>query len=113
MVGVQTPIGPTSGGKVYAYNNLTVTPGQVAPANVNRTGITFHNPGTIAAYIAPALAQTSGASVALTPAVGSIGGCFLLGPGGMLTINGECSGAWQAFSASGSGNPLTVMESNV
>ena len=40
-------VGPTSGGKVYAFNNLTTSPIQVAPANPNRTGINFYNPGAV------------------------------------------------------------------
>ena len=110
---VSVPVGPTSGGKVYAYNNLTTTPQQVAPANVNRTSITFHNPGTIDVFIAPALIQTSGSSVAFAPTTLALGGCFIVfANGGEKTITGECQGAWQAFAASATGT-LTVADSNV
>lgn len=108
-----TPVGPTNGGKVYAFNNLTTSPVQVVPANVSRIGITFHNPGVAVIYFAPVLVQTTGSNASLTPSINALGGCFLLNPGDTYTITGECTGAWQAFSASGSSNPLTVMESNV
>lgn len=113
-VGASQSIGPTSGGKVYAYNNLSATPGTVAPANPYRTKITFHNPGAIDLFVAPALVQTSGSSAALVPTTSALGGCFrVYGNGGSLTIEGECQGAWQAFSLSGSGNAITVVDSNV
>lgn len=112
--GITAPVGPTSGGKVYAYNNLNTTPAQVVAANPQRTQVTFHNPGTIDAFIAPVNVQNTGSNVALTPSTGSLGGCFrVYGNGGQLTISGECQGAWQAFSASASSNPLTVIDTNI
>lgn len=113
-VGSSQSVGPTSGGKVYAYNNLNTTPQQVAAANQSRTSITFHNPGTVDVFVAPALVQTTGSSVALVPSTGSLGGCLrVYANGGQVTIAGECQGAWQAFSASASNNPLTVIDTNV
>lgn len=118
FVGVGAPPspGPMSGGKVYAYNALDTTAATVAPANVNRKQIVFHNPGTIDVYVAPALAyasETATSPTALSPTTSALGGCFLVyANGATLTITGECQGAWQAFSASGSGNALTVMDSN-
>jgi hypothetical protein len=112
-VGAPGSVGPTSGGKVYAFNNLTTTPGVVAPANPSRVAITFHNPGTIDLFIAPSVAQTTGSSVALVPTTAALGGCVrILALGGSHTITGECQGAWQAFSASGSSNSLTVIDTN-
>lgn len=103
-----------SGGKVSSYNNLTTTPQSVASANVSRQKILFHNPGTIDLYVAPALVQTTGSNVALSPTTSALGGCFIVyANGGTLVIEGECQGAWQAFSASGSGNAIRVMDSNV
>ena len=113
-VGSSPSVGPTSGGKVYAYNNLSTTPETVAAANQSRVSITFHNPGTVNAYVAPANVQTTGTNAALSPTTSALGGCLLiLSGGGQLTISGECQGAWQGFSASGSGNPLTVIDTNV
>lgn len=113
-VGAPGSVGPTSGGKVYAFNNLTTTPGVVAPANQFRQAITFHNPGTVDIFVAPSLVQTSGSNAALTPTTSALGGCFrVYANGGDRTISGECQGAWQAFSASAAGNPLTVIDTNV
>ena len=106
-----------SGGKIYAFNNISesglVT---VAPALTSRRKITFHNPGPNDIYVAPALVQTTGSSVAFTPSNAALGGCFLVyANGGTLVIEGECQGAFQAFALTGAGssNPLTVMDSNV
>ena len=108
------PVGPTSGGKVYAYNNLSTTPEVVAPANQFRTQLTFHNPGTVDVFIAPMVQVNNGSQVPLGPTTSALGRCFrVYANGGQRTIRGECSGQWQAFSASPSGNPLTVMDSNI
>ena len=113
-VGAPQTIGAANGGKVYAYNNLTTTPTVVAAANSARVEITFHNPGTSDVFIAPVMVQTNGSSVPLLPTTSALGGCFrVYANGGSLVINGECQGAWQAFSNTGSGNPLTVVDSNV
>lgn len=110
-----------SGGKVYAYNNIATVPIVVAPANTSRQKITFHNPGTVDIYIAPSVIQnvigtapTNPSNVALAPTTAALGGCRLVfANGGTLEIGGECQGAWQALSASGTTNALTVMDSNV
>ena len=113
-VGASPSVGPTSGGKVYAYNNLSTTPAVVAVANQYRTKITFHNPGTIDAFVAPSFVQTTGSNVALVPSTAALGGCFrIYANGGTLVFDGECQGAWQAFSASASSNSLTVVDTNV
>src|SRR6185312_8546609 len=107
------PVGPTNGGKVYAYNNLSTTPEVVAPANVFRTTITFHNPGAVDILVAPQFILVNGSNQPLTPSPSSLGGCFLIyANGGERTFTGECQGQWQAFSASASSNPLTVIDSN-
>jgi hypothetical protein len=109
----QTPIGPTNGGKVYAYNALTTAPVQVAPASPSRVTITFHNPGTVDIFVAPMFTQTTGSNAALAPTNAALGGTFrVYANGGDRTITGECNGAWQAFAASGTTNPLTVVDSN-
>lgn len=103
-----------SGGKVFAFNTInTTTNTTVAPANPSRQKITFHNPGTVDVLISPVYQQTSGSNAALTPTNAVRGGAFLVyANGGTLSVEGECQGAWQALSASGSGMPLTVMDSN-
>ena len=106
-----------SGGKVYAYNNISeLAPVVVAPANTGRVRVTFHNPGATDVFVGPAYVLNSGSNVALAPTNAALGGCFrVYGNGGTLAIEGECQGAWQAFAVTGAGpsNPLTVMDSNI
>lgn len=107
--GAQT-IGPTSGGKVTPINNLATSAIQVIGPNQYRAALSFHNPGTVAIYVAPLL-NAQGQS--FTPSLGALGGTFIIYPGSTLSLQGETQYAWQAFAASSSNNPLTVMESNV
>ena len=114
------PVGPTSGGKIYAFNNVSTTPEVVAPANVARQSITFHNPGANNIYIAPSIVQalnSVGGTITnqnLTPSLGALGGCFVVGAGGgFITLTGECQGAYQAFATTGTTNALTVSDNNV
>lgn len=112
-----------SGGKVYGYNNIAeAAPIIVAPANASRQKIMFHNPGPNDIFIAPVNVQNilgtvpnPPANTPLAPSNAALGGCFrVYGNGGVLSIEGECNGAWQAFANTGAGgtNPLTVMDSN-
>jgi hypothetical protein len=113
-VGSPGTVGAASGGRVYAFNNLTTTPQQVVAGNPQRQSITFHNPGTIDAFVAPASVIVNGSDTPLVPSTAALGGCFrIYANGGTLTITGECQKAWQAFSASATGNALTVMDSAV
>ncbi len=118
-VGAPGSVGPTSGGKIYAYNNLGTTPQVVAQANQYRIGITFHNPGTVDVVVFPSVVQgnntapTTPTNSTLTPSTSALGGGFrVFANGGQLTITGECQGAWQALAVSSSNNPFTVMETN-
>lgn len=115
IVGGSQVFSSASGGKVYAYNAIMTAPSVVAPANPSRQQITFHNPGTVDIFIAPALVlNSSGSAIALVPTTSALGGCWrVFANGGQLVISGECQGAWQAFAASGSTNALTIMDSNV
>ena len=117
FVGVGAPgsVGPTSGGKVYAYNGLGTSPTVVAPANVARTTITFHNPGAADMVVFPALAfssATASAPTTLTPTTANLGGGIKVFAGTTVVISGECQGQWQALALTGL-NPLTVLDSNV
>jgi hypothetical protein len=104
-------IGPASGGKVTPFNNISTTPQQVLPPNPQRAKATFHNPGAVDIIVAP-LTQANGQ--ALTVSTALLGGGFrVYANGGDRPVDGECQTGWQAFSVSGSGNPLTVSESNV
>ena len=106
-----------SGGKVFAYNNISESSASVvASANTQRQKIMFHNPGPNDIFVAPSYVQTTGSNVALAPSNAALGGCFrVYGNGGTLVIEGECQGAYQAFAVTGAGatNPLTVMDSNI
>jgi len=121
IAGVGSPgsVGPTSGGKVYAFNNLATTPITVAPANQSRTQITFDNPGTVDIIVFPVNVQAVNsdatiANVAMSPTTSALGGGYrIYANGGFRTISGECQGAWQALAVSGSGNPFTVTDTNV
>ncbi len=114
IVGSPGTVGGASGGLNLAFNNISTTPAQVIPQDVQRVSITFHNPGSVDIFIAPTLVQGTGSDVALVPSTAALGGCWrVFANGGTLTFNGECQKAWQAFSASGSGNPLTITESRI
>ena len=113
-VGSPGAISGASGGRVYAFNNLNTTPQQIAGANPQRQSITVHNPGTIDAFVAPATVIVNGSDATLTPSTAALGGCFrVYANGGTLVLTGEVGKAWQAFSASASSNPLTVMDSSI
>lgn len=101
-----------NGGKVTPFNNISTTPQQVIGPNTQRSKLTFHNPGnTSDIFVAPIL-QANGQ--ALTVSTSLLGGTYrVYANGGTTVIDGECQGAWQAFSATGSALPLTVSESNV
>lgn len=121
IAGVGSPgsVGPTSGGKVYAFNNLGTAAQTVAPANVSRVSITFDNPGSVDIIVFPVNVQalnsvTTIANQALSPTTSALGGGYrIYGNGGTRQITGECQGAWQALAVSGSNNPFTVTDSNV
>lgn len=114
-VGSSGSVGPTSGGKVYAYSALT-TLTLVAPANTARRSITFHNPGPIDIMISMLTAFTSAAGVTpstLVPTTAAYGGSFrVYANGGEKTFVGEIQQAWQALTTDGSAGQLTVMDSN-
>lgn len=112
-VGSSGSVGPTSGGKTYAYNNLGTASQLAAPANPSRVKVTFHNPGTVDVFICPAFIQNTGSNVALAATTAALGGTFrVYANGGDRVIEGECQGQWNAFAASGASNPLTVIDTN-
>lgn len=113
-VGSPGTVSSASGGRTYSFNNISTAPQQVIGANPARQKITIHNPGTIDIFIAPVYVQNGGSDSALVPSPSALGGCFLVyANGGTLVIDGECQKPYQAFSRSGSGQPLTVVDSNV
>jgi hypothetical protein len=113
-VGSPGTVSAASGGYTYAINNLSTTPQSILGIDPQRVSITVHNPGSIDAFFAPVFVQNTGADVALVPTTSALGGCYrIFANGGTLFITGECQKAWQAFSASASGNPLTVEVSRI
>jgi len=117
VTGVGSPgtVGSASGGRTYAYNAITSTGNTVvAPANPARQKLTFYNPGLVDLYVSMIVYQPAGSDVPLIPQPGQLGGCFVVyANGGTFSIIGECQKPWQAFAASGTANPLTVIDSNV
>lgn len=126
ITGVGSPgtVASASGGKVYGYNNISESAAiAVAPANPQRTKITFHNPGSSDLYVAPAVVQNTlgtapgvnQTNTTLTLTNAALGGSLIIFSQGTLEITGECQGAWQALAKTGAGttNPLTVIDTNV
>jgi len=110
-VGSPGTVAAASGGKVLAFNNIGTVQVQIANANPQRQNITFHNPSTtITCYVYPGV---NAAGAPLLPSLAALGGSFTVLPQYTLIITGECQTTWGAFASSGSGNPLTVMESNI
>lgn len=99
-----------SGGKVYLNNVINTVPQIVILANPSRVRIIFHNPGDVDIFVAPTI---NGVGLAIVPTTALLGGCFRVFAGATIEIGGECQGAWQVFSASGSGKPVTIMDSNL
>jgi hypothetical protein len=95
------------GGAVTGLNSLSTTAVQAVGANAGRLNLTFHNPGTVTAFVYP---NTGAGGTPLTPLTSAVGGSFMVVPGGFLTVVDATNGAWSAFSSSGSNNPLTVMD---
>lgn len=113
-VGSPRTVSSASGGRTYSFNNLNTTPEQIVGTNPQRQRIIIHNPGTIDIFVAPVSVIINGSDSPLSPSPSALGGCILVyANGGTLVIDGECQKPWQAFSRSGSNNPLTVIDSNV
>lgn len=96
--------------KCIAINNIGGAAAQVFGQNSRRVGLRFHNPGTTSIYVYPI-------GVTPTPNTGLLGGTFNIIPENDITIYGgntmsihDLSGAWGAFAATGSNQPLTVWE---
>ena len=103
-----------SGGLVYAFNSISTTPQPILSPDPARVSVTFHNPGPVDIFIGPMMIQNSGTDSPLVPNVALLGGCFrVYANGGALTLTGEVQKQWQAFSASGVNNPLTVVMSRI
>jgi hypothetical protein len=89
-------------------NGFTVLLGTVSlqaiAANLNRRGIMFLNPSAVTIYVCPGnQAAVIGQGIPILPGGGPVS---FIGDGVNVFFN--C--AWNAISASGSGNPLTILE---
>ncbi len=88
-------------------NTLGTTVIVLVAANAFRHGIVFHNPGTVSAYIYPT-------NITTAPTTALVGGSILIDPGGTVAFpsmgfsNVSCG--WSGFIATGSSQPLTVLE---
>lgn len=119
---------PRAQSLVTAINTLSTTPQLVIGSNSTRTGITFHNPGSVTLVVFPLRVlvygvigampppfggdiNRQGQNQRLTPTINQLGGGFLMCPAATLFI-GEptCQQAWQALAMGGLNNPLTIME---
>jgi hypothetical protein len=107
-VGSPGTVGPANGGKLTAANPGT-SGAQVLAANPARQSIIFHNPGPSNVYVYSLLNATGAVNA---PTGSNPAGAFIVMPGGLLTVSGECQGAWGAFGASAS-NDLTILETNL
>lgn len=106
---------PRVGGTVIAVNNLSsagFVP--IIGADPNRNNITFVNPGSNYAVVAPTTLGSSGGT--FTPSLTQLGGCFLIPPstagvppGPWVTLSGVVQQGWQGGVLAGSSQPLTVM----
>jgi hypothetical protein len=97
-----------TGGHANAIT-LGTTAGPIIGTNGGRQNIVFMNPGSSTVYVGPALTATG---TPFSPSLANPAGTFMIVSGGALSLSGEVQCAWQGFSAT-SGNPLTVLESNI
>ena len=99
---------PSIGGNVTAVNNLSSGSFvRIIGPNQKRNIITFHNPGTVIAYVAP---TTTSNGQPLSPSFTALGGCFQVYPGAFVTVSKNVVGAYQAAVAAGSSQPFTVFD---
>jgi hypothetical protein len=113
-VGSPGTVSAASGGYTLAFNNLNTTPQSILGLDPQRTKITFHNPGTVDIFVAPAFVQNTGSDVALVPSPSALGGCWrVYANGGTLELIGEVQKPFQAFAASSTNNPLTVTTDHI
>lgn len=104
----------TSSPITYAINNLgTSAITTVLGSSTVRHGLIFHNPGTANIYIFPTNVFTI-ALASTTPTTALLGGTLLIAGGSTLslpsTIFPNVNTGWRAFSGTGSGQSLTIVE---
>lgn len=106
--GIQPTIQQNLNVQIVSPNGTTVLVGTssitaIGP-NANRRGLSFFNPGTVQLYICPAN-QTAviGQGIPILPSGGPVD---MIGDGELLNYNS----GWNVIAASGSNNPLTILE---
>lgn len=96
-----TATSPTTSGKT-----LGTTATAIIASSAIRHGIIFHNPGTATVYVFPS-AQTA-------PTLAAPAGAFVIYAGGTLpfppTQFPNVNSSWSAFAATGTAQPITVVE---
>lgn len=96
QIGLTSPVGST----VLVGTASTAVIGPSA----SRRGLMFFNPGTVVLYICPAnQAAVIGQGIPIFPGGGPLD---MLGDGKLIAYNS----GWNAIAASGSNNPLTILE---
>lgn len=114
-VGAPQSVSGSNGGRTYAFNNISnVANLVVAPLNPSRRRITFVNPSTsVIVYVSMTVwfDPVLGTQAPLVPTTSALGGTLPVYPGSYVTIDSDCQVQWQAIAASGTTNPLTVMDS--
>ena len=101
----QSLISPKFNSGVLGFS-LGVGSTQILPGNTQASSIIFHNPGTIAIYVCPAVDANGNG---LTPGVSQPGN-FIIEPGATWEFSGNgVAGVWLAAAASASGNAFTVV----
>lgn len=93
--------------KATGINTLATTAAIIIAASTTRHGIIFHNPGTVTSYIYPT-------AIATAPGTTTLGGSFILIPGGTLSFPSSnfpnANAGWSGFAAAGTTGPLTIVE---
>jgi hypothetical protein len=93
-------IGSPSGSTVLV-GTVSIT---AIAANSSRRGLRFFNPSAVAMYICPAnIPAVIGQGIPILPGGGPVD---MIGDGRLINYNS----GWNVISASGSNNPLTILE---
>ena len=101
---------PNVGGITTALNNIG-TGGQVIGPDQARKSITFINPNVVTNTNLLVYQTTDASGNALAPTFASPGGGIPVLPGALITITGDCQGAWGAVAQSGTTRSLTILSS--
>jgi len=98
----------TASPRSLGFNNIGTTATAVLSTSSIRHGLIFHNPGTAAnIYVFPTPITT-------TPTTAALGGALLIATTASVVLSPSLfpnlNAGWSAFAATGSANPLTIIE---